>query len=505
MVASQLKQSSGSYPLTFLVTLIVTGSLLYSLSDRAGFQSVLFTAFLHAAISVGVLAKWLADKRTNWRAEAPVRQLALHCLQAGLVSFGWFTFLTTAASIAGVEQQMVITTVIVGVIAIGALRYSTVVEASLIFLTTAVLVSANYAVVAAVPGDVFIFLAVFIVMLGRAVAAHAKMFEQQFAAGADLAQARADQAILAAKAEQERWQLRHASAEASARAEAESQAERATELRQLGRDFEQSILGIATDVAASAEQTRSSALRLAENGGLTRERIASVAAEAARADSGAAELLECTSELITVLAQVQQEIEAHERASTVVHEASAAIGDQFACLVDLARDAETIIDAIAAVADRSNLLALNATIEAARAGDAGRGFAVVASEVRSLASQTAASTEDVRRKLGAMTGAVKDVSELVAVMRASFGEMGAVSRAVSDAIARQANVGEAVHSFAASAVSLVQQIQAAALSAEVAAGEAADLSGELGSATSRMAAESSRLMDETRAFLARVA
>ena len=505
MVASQLRNASGSYPLTFLITLIVTASIVALLSDRPLFQGVLYAALFHAAVSTGTLLKWLVDRKTNWRAAAPVRQLGLLCVQAAFVSLGWFTFLSVAGAAATLDQQIIITTVMAGVIAVGALRYSTVIEASLAFLAVAVTVSAAYASFSAVTWEVFVFLGVFIVMLGRSVVAHARLFEQQFQAGADLAQARADQAVMAAKAEQEHWRLQHASAEAAASAQARAQEARKAELHGLARDFEQSILHIATALAASAEQTRSSAHRLAENGSQTRDQIADVATEAQRADVGATELLESTAELIGLLTQIQRDLGTQEQASGGVHQIHGAISQQFSALVESARDAETIVGTIADVAHRSNLLALNATIEAARAGEAGRGFAVVAGEVRSLANQTASSTEDVRRKLESMTRAVRDASELIDSMQSGFGEMAAVSASVSDAIRRQSVVGDAVQRFAESAASLVQQIQAAVLSAGVAAGEAADLSGDVGDATNHMAAESNRLVEETRAFLARVA
>jgi len=109
-----------------------------------------------------------------------------------------------------------------------------------------------------------------------------------------------------------------------------------------------------------------------------------------------------------------------------------------------------IVELISDITEQTNVLALNAAIQAASAGESGRGFAVVAEEVQRLADRSG----EAAKQIGALVRAIQtDTQDAVVAMEKStqgvvegtrlsdaagtaLGEIGRVSRQLTELIER---------------------------------------------------------------------
>jgi methyl-accepting chemotaxis protein len=264
-------------------------------------------------------------------------------------------------------------------------------------------------------------------------------------------------------------------------------------LRKLADGFEEAVGDMVTAVTSMSQDLEDAAHTLNNNADSTRELSIAVAAASGEASLNVRSVAQATQELTTSVSEISERAHESSRIAGDAVRQAEQTDDRIAALWKAASRIGNVVKLITDIAEQTNLLALNATIEAARAGDAGKGFAVVASEVKTLATQTARATEDIRSVIAEMQAATGESVNAIKEIGATIGRISEIATAIAAAVEEQS----------AATVEIARNVEQAAQSTGRVAGNVDDVNraaSETSSASSQVFASAKVLSGEGAKF-----
>ena len=283
-----------------------------------------------------------------------------------------------------------------------------------------------------------------------------------------------------------------------------AKAERASRMEARIVEFEAAVRAALDGLQKSANSMQTTAERMSTTADQSSALVSAVASAAEETSANVQTVSSGTEELSSSITEIgRQVITSAEIAQKAVDEA----GQTDATMQGLADNASRIsvvVDLIQTIASQTNLLALNATIEAARAGDAGRGFAVVASEVKSLASQTAKATDEIRSQIASMQQVTTTAVSAIRNIGQTIGEINEVTTAIAAAVEEQGAATREIARNIQHAAGGTSEVSSNIVGVSTASAQAGAAAGEVLSASGTLRREADVLRSEIDAFLSNI-
>jgi methyl-accepting chemotaxis protein len=285
---------------------------------------------------------------------------------------------------------------------------------------------------------------------------------------------------------------------------AESERDKQRTQQELANSFERRTGGIVGALAGAAAEMQTTARTMSGAASGAREQALAVANGADLASGNVQTVAAAAEELAASIDEIGRQVTAASATTQRAADQSQATNTSIAGLAASARKIGEVVKLINDIASQTNLLALNATIEAARAGDAGKGFAVVASEVKSLATQTARATEDIRTQITAIQGETESAVEAIRIIAATILDVNEISASIAAAVEEQSAATREITRNIHQAASGTQEVSRHISGVSEAVDHAGAAAAQVLSAADGLAGQSETLRGEVDRFLATI-
>jgi methyl-accepting chemotaxis protein len=283
-----------------------------------------------------------------------------------------------------------------------------------------------------------------------------------------------------------------------------SKAERAARMESRIVAVEASVRAALDNLQRSANSMEATAQGMSATADRSNGLVSAAAAAAGQTSSNVQSVSAGTEELSTSIAEIgRQVVNSAQVARKAVDEAGAT-DETMQGLADNASRISVVVDLIQVIASQTNLLALNATIEAARAGEAGRGFAVVASEVKSLASQTAKATDEIRTQISSMQQVTTSAVSAIRNIGQTIAEINDVTTAIAAAVEEQGTATREIARNIQHAAGGTSQVSSNITGVSAASTEAGAAASQVLNASAALRREAERLRSDIDAFLSNI-